>query len=77
MSNAPLVPSPSLLARIGGLSAPVNRRLYLTTGMGLMVAKYLLDAAMVFAAAGRVISPLVYLTPLATLRLEVLAGAPD
>ena len=77
MSNAPLVPQPSLLARVGGLSAPVTRPLYLSTGMVLMSVKYALDALVVWSATGSVISPLVYLTPLATLRLEVLAGAPD
>ena len=42
-----------------------------------MAAKFSVDALIIGLATGTLISPLVYLTPLATLRLEVLANAPD
>lgn len=77
MSDAPLARPPTALARVAGLSAPVDRRLYLATGAGLMALKYTVDAGIIAWAAGQWMSPLLYVTPLATLRLEVLASAPD
>ena len=46
-----------------GFSAPVTRRAYLATGLGLMALKYFVEAAVVYAFAGRVWTPFDYLNP--------------
>ena len=67
---------PTLLARLAGLRAPVSRRAYLSAGAALMALKYGVDAGLVYAFTGSWVSPLVYLTPLGALRMELLATAP-
>ncbi len=59
-----------------GLTQPVRRRTYLTSGAALMVLKYGIDAALIAAFAGRFWTPLDYLTPLWSVRQEVLREAP-
>ncbi len=69
----------SLLAFWFGMRAPVHRGAYALSGLGLMLLKYALDAAVVFAATGHVWSPLSYLAPSAIVReqdLGVAAPAP-
>jgi uncharacterized membrane protein YhaH (DUF805 family) len=64
------------LARIGGVTAPVDRAAYAKVGFGLMTFKYLVDAGLIFFASGEWLSPLIYLAPVATLRMEALTGGP-
>lgn len=59
-----------------GFDHPVDRRTYFTNGLGLMVVKYALDAALIGAFTGRFWTPLDYLNPLLTLRTDVLRDAP-
>jgi uncharacterized membrane protein YhaH (DUF805 family) len=56
---------------------PVDRRTYLRHGAALMLVKYVVDAAVVRALAGRWWMPLDYLNPVWTLRQQLLRGAPD
>jgi uncharacterized membrane protein YhaH (DUF805 family) len=55
---------------------PVDRRTYLLHGAGLMLFKYGVDAALVWAFAHRLWTPLTYLNPLWVLREQLLRGAP-
>jgi hypothetical protein len=50
-----------LLNQLFTLSGPVDRRTYLTTGLGLLAVKYALDAAIVYGALGSLWSPHGYL----------------
>jgi hypothetical protein len=70
--------SPTLLARIGGVTAPVDRRLYAVTGCGLMAVKYAGDASLYALAGGGLLHPLRFLAPAATVRLGPVfdSGAP-
>jgi uncharacterized membrane protein YhaH (DUF805 family) len=65
------------LPAIVGLQAPVSRRLYFGTGVALMVLKYALDAGLVFLTTHHLVSPLLYLLPIFSLRFEMLVNAPD
>mgnify|MGYP000722086069 CR=1 FL=1 len=76
MSSRPLAPVPSPIAHLAGFRVPVSRRTYIGTGVGLMALKFSVDAIIIKLLAGVWISPAVYLAPLATLRLEVLAAGP-
>src|SRR5262245_22659738 len=55
-----------------GLEAPVSRMAYATSGVGLMLAKYALDVAVVYHYADIVWTPVDYLTPLLSLHEEAL-----
>jgi len=55
---------------------PVDRRTYLLHGAGLMLFKYAVDAAVVWAFVHRAWTPLTYLNPLWVLREQLLRGAP-
>ncbi len=77
MSSTQLVPASSPLSRWLSLTSPVGRTFYLRSGLGLMFAKFSMDALLIKVFADVWISPLVYLAPLATVRLEVLGAAPD
>lgn len=59
------------------VSGRVGRGAYVAWGLGLMALKYAVDAVLVYATAGVVMSPLRYLAPLLSWRLELLADAPD
>lgn len=73
----PDLPAPhtTLLRRVAGLSAPVDRGFYWTTGITLLAGKFAVEAAAIYAVTGTLVTPLVYLTPFATLKLDVLGGA--
>ncbi|MDE0883239.1 MAG: SRPBCC family protein [Myxococcota bacterium] len=51
-------------------SLPVMRAQYLRHGLALLVLKYGLDSAILFAGSGNLMSPLVYLHPSMTYRFE-------
>ena len=76
MPDLPATSSATVLSRLAGLSAPVSRRLYVTTGITLMLIKYTLDAGLIYAVTGRLLSPFLYLLPIATLRQDVLLQGP-
>lgn len=59
-----------------GLSRRVDRRAYLLSGAGLMLVKYLVDAAVVRSYTGLWWSPLDYLSPLWSVRSIALRGVP-
>jgi len=56
---------------------PVDRRTYLLHGAGLMLFKYGVDAAVMWAFVHRLWTPLAYLSPVWTLREQLLRGAPE
>ncbi len=68
---------PALLPLLVGLRAPVDRRAYLGVGLGLAAVKYAVEAAAVLALTGAWMSPLAYLSPLVSLRAELLVGLPE
>jgi hypothetical protein len=76
MPDLPAVQSFHVLSRLSGLSAPVSRRFYLTAGVTLMILKYAIDAALIYAGTGKLLSPLLYLLPIATLKTDILGQAP-
>ena len=59
-----------------GLQAPVTRKLYAYSGLGLMAARVALDAAIIFsiggAAALKLWSPMLYVSPILVHRRDVL-----
>ena len=59
-----------------GFRDPVDRGTYFRHGAGLMVFKYAIDALLIWRFAGRVWTPLNYLSPLLSTRTELLRGAP-
>ena len=59
-----------------GFRDPVSRGTYFRHGLGLMVFKYAVDALLIWRFAGRVWTPLNYLSPLLSTRTELLRGAP-
>ena len=59
-----------------GLQAPVSRRAYALTGLGLMGIKYAVDAYVISAVTGNFFSPLDYLNPVWEMRSRVLNPAP-
>jgi uncharacterized membrane protein YhaH (DUF805 family) len=69
-----------MIARWGrlwfGFSDPVDRGSYFRHGAGLMALKYAIDALLIWRFAGRVWTPLNYLSPLLSTRTELLRGAP-
>ena len=69
-------PRPSLLQRVAGATAPVDRRLYASTGFGLMALKYAGECALSLALTGQLLSPLVFLSPSLTMRSLRLAKRP-
>lgn len=68
---------PGIASLLFGFSAPVGRAAYATTGFALMALKYGLDAALVYGVTKKVWSPLLYLSPVFTLREQQLHGAPE
>ena len=58
-----------------GLRAPVDRVTYLASGIALVLIKYICDATLVYAWAGHVLSPMVYLVPSIIVRHDT--GGPD
>lgn len=64
------------VASLFRLRGPVSRRTYWTAGVSLLLLKYLVEAALVYATTGRFWSPLDYVNPIYSMRAEVLADAP-
>jgi uncharacterized membrane protein YhaH (DUF805 family) len=64
------------LQRYFGFRERVDRRMYLTTGASLMLAKYAVDAGVVWLVTRQVWTPLDYLSPLMSLRSEKVAAFP-
>lgn len=61
-----------------GFSTDVTPLAYLASGLGLLIFKYAVEAAAIFAFTGRFFSPLAFLNPLLTMRQEFFkAPAPD
>jgi hypothetical protein len=58
-----------------GVSRPVDRRAYVFSGLGLLLLKYAVDAAIVYALIGRFWNPFDYINPLITSRLQLLTGS--
>ena len=75
-TDAALGPLARLIRLWFGFEDPVGRKAYLITGAALMGLKYALDAAIVYAVTGFVWSPLAYLSPVMTLRIEGFKQAP-
>ncbi len=69
---APIAPS----ALLFGLRAPVDRKAYAATGFSLITLKYGLDAGLIYATTGKALSPLLYLTPILSLKQDILSVAP-
>ena len=58
-----------------GFRDPVDRGTYFRHGVGLMALKYGIDALIIWRFAGRVWTPLNYLSPLLSTRTELLRDA--
>jgi len=67
----------SLLHLWFGLSAPVGRRAYALSGFGLMIAKYLIDASIIYFTTGRSWTPLDYLNPLFQPHHQAMEDSPE
>jgi uncharacterized membrane protein YhaH (DUF805 family) len=59
-----------------GFRDPVSRKAYLASGVALMAVKYGVDALLVYATQHVIWSPLSYLSPLYTLRINAFRDAP-
>ena len=59
-----------------GLHGTIDRRTYLVTGIGLMVAKYIVDAAVIWSTAHIVWTPWDYLVPLLSIKAALVAQIP-
>lgn len=59
-----------------GFSEPVGRGTYFRHGLGLTAFKYAVDALLIWRFAGRMWTPLNYLSPLLSTRTELLRAAP-
>lgn len=60
-----------------GFSERVTRKTYLATGVGLMAAKYALDAGLVYAGTGQLYGPHQFVNPILTERMNALSPAPQ
>lgn len=56
---------------------PMSREQFALVGFGLMVVKYAVEALLVYASNGAYYSPLVFLIPVATWKIEVLQDTPS
>lgn len=65
-----------MIRTLFALNGRVNRRDYLVTGITLMVAKYVVDATVIYRTAHVVWTPWDYLIPLATIKSEKLGAIP-
>jgi uncharacterized membrane protein YhaH (DUF805 family) len=65
------------LALLFGLRARVPRRPYIAWGLGLAVAKFLIDTAIVYGFSHRTWSPLGYVVPSLILRDQAVGSAPE
>jgi uncharacterized membrane protein YhaH (DUF805 family) len=62
---------------LAGLRTRVPRRPYIAWGLGLGVAKFLVDTAVVYGFSHRVWSPLGYVVPSIVLRRDAVGAAPE
>lgn len=60
-----------------GFDPPVSRSAYLVSGIGLMLLKYAVETLVLFTTTGGVLTPWAFLSPLYTMRLQLLEAAPD
>jgi hypothetical protein len=60
-----------------GFTQPVDRPTYVLHGAGLMLGKFLVDAALVYGLTANVWTPLDYFHPAVTVRAQALQGAPE
>ncbi len=67
----------SLLALWFGVRSPVTRVAYVATGLGLAVCKYAVEAGVIWALTGNVLTPLDFLNPSLAGRQAALTGGPD
>lgn len=65
-----------MLRTLFGLHGRVNRRVYLVTGVGLMLLKYIVDATAMYFVAHVVWTPWDYLIPLFTIKANKLSAIP-
>jgi uncharacterized membrane protein YhaH (DUF805 family) len=65
------------LGRLVGLRARVPRRTYIAWGLGLAVAKFAIDTALVYGFSHQTWSPLGYVVPSLILRHQVDGSAPE
>lgn len=68
---------PRLLARLFGFRERVTRRFYIQAGVTLMVAKYVVDAAVIWLTSRQPWAPWDYLLPLLTIRGDKLDQLPE
>ena len=66
-----------LLAGWFGFSRDVPRGFYAFSGVALMVAKYLVETIVLHQIVGTTMTPLQFLSPVLTVREELVRGAPD
>ena len=59
-----------------GLHGTVDRRTYLAIGLGLMIAKYIVDATVIWFSAGVLWTPWDYLVPLLSTKSRLIAAIP-
>ena len=64
------------LQKYFGFTEPIDRRTYLRTGVVLMVAKYLIDATVIYLVTHQVWTPADYLLPLVTIKSSMLTVFP-
>ncbi len=77
-NNAPpALGKSNLFKLLFGLSSPVSRTAYATTGIVLMIVKYLVDTSVICVVTGRMLTPLDYLNPIYSLRESEGTHAPD
>ena len=65
-----------MLRTLFGLHGRVNRRVYLVTGISLMLLKYVVDATAIYLAAHVVWTPWDYLLPLVTIKSAKISAIP-
>ncbi len=66
----------SMLHHLFVSQAPVSRRSYLSTGFSLMALKYAVEGAIAYALTGTLPSPIIYLAPIAKMRIALLGASP-
>jgi uncharacterized membrane protein YhaH (DUF805 family) len=66
----------SFFSRYFGFEEPVNQRMYLQTGLALMVVKYIVDATVIHTVTGKVWTPADYLLPLLTVKEAKISAFP-
>lgn len=68
---------PNLLRLWFGVAEPVGRTAYATSGFGLMLFKYGIEALVIWFLASAVFLPWHFLSPVLTIRAEMLQSAPQ